>query len=100
MLPRVFAALETHVNPWLTVRMGATKGAFQKIKVAPRAAGSTTSEITTTSFDMNLGAGVKLGTLQLDAVLADNAFQFSNGLLGGTTPTGGFFPKVTATYSF
>jgi len=49
---------------------------------------------------MNLGAGVKLGTLQLDAVLADNTFQFSNGLLGGATPTGGFFPKVTATYSF
>ena len=100
MFPRVFAALETHVNSWLTVRMGASKGAFQKIKIEPRAAGSTATEITTTSFDMNIGTGVKLGTLQLDAVLADNTFQFSNGLLGGTTPTGGFFPKVTATYSF
>jgi hypothetical protein len=100
MFPRMFAALETHVNPWLTLRMGASKGAFQKIKFEPRAANSTTEEITTTSFDMNIGAGVKLGTLQLDAVLADNTFQFSNGLLGGTTPTGGFFPKVTATYSF
>jgi hypothetical protein len=100
MFPRVFAALETHVNSWLTVRMGASKGAFQKIKIEPRAAGSTATEITTTSFDMNIGTGVKLGTLQLDAVLADNTFQFSNGLLGGTAPTGGFFPKVTATYSF
>src|SRR6185436_7934976 len=100
MFPRIFAALETHVNSWLTVRMGASKGAFQKIKFEPRVANSTTQEITTTSFDMNLGAGVKLGTLQLDAVLADNTFQFSNGLLGGTAPTGGFFPKVTATYSF
>ena len=100
MLPRVFAALETHVNPWLTLRMGASKGAFQKVKIEPRATGSTTTEITTTSFAMNLGAGVKLGTLQLDAVLANNTFQFSNGLLGGGTPTGGFFPKVTATYSF
>jgi hypothetical protein len=100
MFPRVFAALETHVNSWLTVRMGASKGAFQKIKIEPRAAGSTATEITTTSFDMNIGTGVKLGTLQLDAVLANNAFQFSNGLLGGTAPAGGFFPKVTATYSF
>ena len=101
MLPRVFAALETHVNTWLTVRMGASKGAFQKIKIEPRAAGSTTTEITTTSFNMNIGTGVKLGTLQLDAVLANNAFQFSNGLLGGANPSpGGFFPKVTATYSF
>jgi hypothetical protein len=98
--PRIFAALETHVNSWLTVRMGASKGAFQKIKIEPRAAGSTSTDITTTSFDMNLGTGVKLGTLQLDAVLANNTFQFSNGLLGGGTPTGGFFPKVTATYSF
>jgi len=48
MFPRVFAALETHVNPWLTLRMGASKGAFQKVKIEPRATGSTTSEITTT----------------------------------------------------
>jgi len=101
MFPRVFASLETHVNSWLTVRMGASKGAFQKIKIEPRAAGSTTTEITRSSFDMNIGTGVKLGTLQLDAVLANNAFQFSNGLLGGANPSpGGFFPKVTATYSF
>jgi len=100
MLPRLFAALETHVNSWLTVRMGASKGAFAKVKTEPRVSGGTTTETTGTSFDMNIGAGVKLGTLQLDAVLADNTFQYSNGLLGGLTPAGGFFPKVTATYSF
>lgn len=99
--PRLFAALETHVNPWLTLRMGASKGAYTKLKVEPRAAGSTTVEITRSSFDMNIGAGVKLGTVQLDAVLANNTLQMSNGLLGGSnTPTGGYFPKVTATYSF
>src|SRR5262245_16979728 len=35
MLPRLFASLETHVNSWLTVRMGASKGAFQKVKIEP-----------------------------------------------------------------
>jgi hypothetical protein len=101
MFPRVFAALETHVNSWLTVRMGASKGAFTKLTFEPRNNPSKPKvETTSTSFDMNIGCGVKLGTLQLDAVLADNSFQFSNGLLGGQTPTGGFFPKVTATYSF
>ena len=35
-----------------------------------------------------------------DAVLAHNAFNYANGLLGGVTPDAGFFPKVTATYSF
>jgi hypothetical protein len=101
MFPRVFMALETHVNSWLTIRTGASKGAFTKVKFEPRNNPSKAKvETTSTSFDMNIGCGVKLGTLQLDAVLADNAFQFSNGLLGGTSPTGGFFPKVTATYSF
>ena len=98
--PRLFAALETHVNPWLTVRMGASKGAFTKFKTQSKVSGGTITETTAATFDMNIGAGVKLGTLQLDAVLANNAFQFSNGLLGGTSPTGGFFPKVSATYSF
>src|SRR5262249_18465029 len=31
--PQVFAALETHVNSWLTLRFGANKGAFEKLKV-------------------------------------------------------------------
>jgi hypothetical protein len=101
MYPRVFMALETHVNSWLTIRTGASKGAFTKLTFEPRNNPSKPKvETTSTSFDMNIGCGVKLGTLQLDAVLADNSFQFSNGLLGGFTPAGGFFPKVTATYSF
>ena len=99
MFPRLFAALETHVNPWLTLRMGASKGVFSKLKVEPQTPG-TQREVTLSDFSMNIGAGVKLGTVQLDAVLADNAFNYANGLLGGVTPDGGFFPKVTATYSF
>lgn len=101
MSPRVFAALETHVNSWLTVRTGASKGALAKVKTEPQTPGGTTTQTTSSTFDMNIGCGVKLGTLQLDAVLADNSFQFANGLLGGANPSpGGFFPKVTATYSF
>jgi hypothetical protein len=72
---------------------------FSKLKVEPQAPG-TQREVTLSDFSMNIGAGVKLGTVQLDAVLADNAFNYANGLLGGVTPDGGFFPKVTATYSF
>ena len=49
---------------------------------------------------MNLGAGVKLGTLQLDAILND-AFPQTLGGWFSNLP-GGFisFPKVTATYAF
>jgi hypothetical protein len=98
--PRLFAALETHVNSWLTLRMGASKGFYTTVKYEPKFSTGSTSKITRSSFDMNLGAGVKVGTIQFDAVLANNTYQYANGLLGGTTPTGGFFPKVTMTYSF
>ena len=103
LAPEVFAALETHVNNWLTLRFGAKKGAYSKLKVepdAPPADAGGNSELTTSPFDMSLGAGVKLGTLQLDAIMSDIFPQ----TLGGwfSNAPGGIvsFPKVTATYSF
>jgi len=97
--PQVFAALETHVNRWLTLRFGANKGAFQKTKVENKApAASLAREVSISSFRMNLGAGVKLGTLQLDAILA-NTFPQTLGWVGSGVPNV-YFPKVTATYAF
>ncbi|HEY2953811.1 MAG TPA: hypothetical protein VGK89_01035 [Candidatus Eisenbacteria bacterium] len=102
--PLVFAALETHVNSWLTLRFGANKAAFSKIKGDPRVATDPRVEITTTSFDMTLGAGVKVGTLQFDAVVANDFYSnlgwLGSGQTSSTTGNGGYFPKVTATYSF
>jgi hypothetical protein len=98
--PRLFAALETHVNPWLTLRFGASKGAYTKLKNEPTRGTADKVETTGATFEMNIGAGVKLGTVQFDAVLANNSYSYANGLLGGATPTGGFFPKVTATYAY
>ncbi len=96
LAPEVFAALETHVNNWLTLRFGARKGAYDKVKFEPTGGGNT--EITSSPFQMNIGAGVKLGTLQLDAILANN-FPQTLGWLG-SGQAGTYFPKVTATYSF
>ena len=98
--PQLFAALETHVNSWLTLRFGASKGAWQKIKV--EAPNGNTAELTgaslnSGSFNMSLGAGLKFGNLQLDAIL-DN--RFPNHLpyfISGDTTTD-TFTKVTATY--
>jgi hypothetical protein len=98
--PRLFAALETHVNSWLTLRMGASKDFYNTLKGESKFVSGASVKTTSSSFNMNLGAGVKVGTMQFDAVLANNAYQYANGLLGGATPNGGFFPKVTATYSF
>lgn len=101
MMPQVFAALETHINSWLTLRFGAQKGAFHKVKIESKGAipgekGNT--ETSFSSFNMNIGAGVKLGALQLDAILANN-FPQTLGWLG-SGQVGTYFPKVTATYPF
>jgi len=101
--PEIFSALETHVNNWLTLRFGARKGVYNKLKIEPSApptgvGGS--AETTSSPFLMSLGAGVKLGTLQLDAIMND-VFPQTLGGWFSNSPTGIVaFPKVTATYSF
>ena len=97
LMPQVFAALESHVNNWLTLRFGANKGAFQHVKVDDKTTGET-QNLSFSSFDMHIGAGVKLGQLQLDAVLANNFPQNLGWLGSGLAQT--YFPKVTATYPF
>jgi len=96
--PQVFAALETHVNSWLSLRFGANKGAWHRTEFEDN---DTPSDliIHDSPFNMTLGAGVKVGSLQLDAVMND-AFPH-NGLnfISGNT-TSPLFPKVTATYAF
>jgi hypothetical protein len=97
LMPQVFAALESHVNNWLTLRFGANKGAFQHVKVDDKTTGET-ENLSLATFAMHIGAGVKVGQLQLDAVLANN-FPQTMGWVGSGIP-GTYFPKVTATYPF
>lgn len=96
--PQVFAALETHVNSWLSLRFGANKGAWHRTEFEDDDTPSSLI-IHDSPFSMSLGAGVKLGSLQLDAIMND-AFPH-NGLnfISGNT-TSPLFPKVTATYAF
>jgi hypothetical protein len=98
MAPQVFAALETHVNNWLTLRFGANKPAYEQIKAEDKTNGKT-AKIQFSPFQMNLGAGVKLGTLQLDAVLNDSFPQTLGGFFSNTADYVSF-AKVTATYAF
>ena len=97
--PHVFAALETHVNNWLTLRFGANKGALHRIKAEDKV-NDKTAKVSFSPFNMSLGAGVKLGALQLDGVLND-AFPQTLGGFFSNTPAGFVtFGKVTATYPF
>jgi len=99
LAPQVFAALETHVNNWLTLRFGANQGAFTKLKVEDQGASGANIETTASPFNMNIGAGVKVGTLQLDIVLEDT---FPHTFGGWFSQISNYvsFPKVTATYAF
>ncbi len=96
--PQVFAALETHVNSWLTLRFGANKGAWYSIE-DQNSTVPNNIKFKGSDFNMRLGAGVKVGNLQLDAILNDD---FPNNLpffISGTE-TSQTFTKVTATYPF
>lgn len=105
--PQVFMALETQVNSWLTLRFGANKGVFHTYKVEGRAGtGGKTVTLKDSPFAMNVGAGVKVGSLMFDAVL-DNLFynnpaaQFLNSGDGGQFWNSSYvFQKVSATYTW
>jgi len=93
--PQLFASLETHVNSWLTLRFGANKGAFEKLKIeAPNGDKAT---LTGSTFNMSLGAGLKFGNLQLDAILDNNFPNHLPYFISGDVTTN-TFTKVTATY--
>jgi hypothetical protein len=95
LTPQLFGALETHVNPWLTLRFGANKGVVHSVKSETA---TDSDKISDSPFAMSLGAGVKVGTLQLDGLM-NNAFPHTLGYLTSGVPTV-LFTKVSATYAF
>ena len=97
--PNAFAGLETHVNNWLTLRFGAQNAVLYSVK-HDSGTPTVTTTVKTHVFTYNMGAGVKLASLMLDATLAPGFWNnpvsgvWNNGL--GTAPV----PRVSATYSF
>jgi hypothetical protein len=104
LMPTMFAALETHVNPWLTVRFGGRKGVFYTLKVDDAIDPTDNGKVSSSPFIFYMGAGVKLGTLQIDGTLAQDFFHnpatYFTGSPNGMNYYSPLFPKVTATYSF
>ena len=73
-MPNIFMALETQINSWLTLRMGAQKAVMHQYKVEDNSAlpaDQQTLTLKDSPFTMNIGAGVKVGNLMFDAVLDD-----------------------------
>jgi hypothetical protein len=99
LAPQIFAALETNINSWLTLRVGAQKGTFNSLKVQDESIVGGSRTIHSSPFVMNIGAGVKLGPLQLDAVMRGDFPQTLGGMFSNTANYAAF-PKVSATYGF
>lgn len=117
LMPNVFMALETHLNPWLTFRAGAQQSVMATYKYETT---GLTQTFKGSDFSFMMGTTVKMGNVQFDAVL-DPAF-FNNPfaqLLGNTNavfegagyynnasrvgggPTmGTAFPQVSLTYTW
>jgi len=109
LMPTMFASLETKVNSWLTLRFGGRKGVFYSAKYEytdtetdPDTA--VEQKVSLSPFQFFTGAGVKLGTLQFDATLAQDFFHnpatYITGSPNGQNYYSALFPKVTATYTF
>ncbi len=107
LMPTLFASLETKVNSWLTLRFGGRKGVFYSIKYEdtdPALTDPVENKESSSPFQFFTGAGVKLGTLQFDATLAQDFFHnpatYVTGSPNGQNYYSSLFPKVTATYTF
>ena len=102
--PNVFLGMENHINSWLTLRAGAQNAMMLSVRnESGNPAVTTTAKLH--AFSFNMGAGVKLGTLQLDATLAQDFWNNPLRVLGvsdaaPTVASNTPFPRVSATYSF
>jgi len=116
LMPNVFMALETHLNPWLTFRAGAQQSVMGTYKL--KTTGSTET-IKLSLLTFNMGTTVKMGNVQFDAVLDPAFFNnpfaqltgATNAMFEGIQPYGGLsaaggptngtvFPQVSLTYTW
>jgi len=99
LLPIFFAGLETEATSWLKIRMGATQS-LDNSETETTAYDGTSLKIKTheSSFDFNLGAGIRWNNLDFDLTL-NEAFPMSGGwILSGDEATPA--TRASATYHF
>ena len=105
-MPQVFMSLESQVNSWLTLRLGANKGVVHTYKVKDNATGANeTLTLKDSPFNMAIGASVKAGALTFDAVLDDNFYNNPIAQLMGSNNANYWwndtaFNKVSVTYTW
>jgi hypothetical protein len=99
-MPNFFAALESNLWSWFTLRLGASKPWYSKLTLkgalADVVSGVGETEIKDSPFQYSVGAGFHLGRVDLDAVLNQD-FAFTGSYLGsGNSEIP--FTRLSATY--
>jgi hypothetical protein len=99
LLPTFFASLETEATSWLKIRMGATQSLEKETNERTAFDGTLLKiEEHSSSFDFNLGAGIRWNNLDFDLTL-NEAFPMSGGwILSGDEATPA--TRASATYHF
>lgn len=98
--PNVFAALESNLWSWFTLRLGASKPWYSKLKLndvsAGLVGGAGETIVKDSPFQYTVGAGFHLGRVDLDAVVNQD-FPFSGSYFGsGNSEIP--FTQLSATY--
>jgi hypothetical protein len=96
-MPNIFAALESSLWPWFTVRLGAGRPLFSTLKVEDKNATPSTEVKTKDSpLQYSVGVGFHFAKMDVDAVVNQN-FAFTGGWFSsGNSETP--FSKLSATY--
>jgi hypothetical protein len=99
-VPNIFASLESNLWSWFTLRLGASKPAFSRLKLTGSASESVGQagefELKDSPFQYSVGAGFHLGRVDLDAVMNQD-FPFTGSwIASGNSEIP--FTRLSATY--
>jgi len=96
-IPEIVGGIESELKSWLTVRVGMKKSLLiHKLESSNGIKSIMTDK--DAPFKINLGLGIRLGSLELDAVInEDLPFTYGYFISGEENP---IFTKVSATYLF
>jgi hypothetical protein len=95
-MPNIFAALESSLWPWFTVRLGAGRPLFSTLTVNDKTTPKVESKAKDSPLQYSVGVGFHFAKLDVDAVVNQN-FAFTGGWFSsGNTQVP--FSKLSATY--
>jgi hypothetical protein len=95
--PNLFAALESNLWPWLTLRLGASKPIFGEAEIEDNTGGTPVkTTLSDSPLQYALGLGFHLGRIDIDALMNQDFAFTGSWLASGNSEIP--FTRLTATY--